>query len=79
MAPVRKDDAAIEEGDQAGLAGRTKRAGGGEFTRGERVLSRGQGGEDAGLRLAVVFARTVGGVPDAKGIDGLFGDTVMVE
>ena len=77
MAPVRKDDAAIEERDQAVLAGRTKRARGGKLTRGEGVLPRGQGGEDASLRLAVVFTRTVGGVPNAKRIDGLLADTIV--
>ena len=67
----------VEEGGQAVLAGRTKRAGGGELTRGEGVLPRAQGGEDAGALLAVVFARTVGGVPDAKRINGLLADTIV--
>ena len=77
MAPVREDDASFKERGQAGLASLAERAGGGEFTRGERVLSRSQGGEDAGLRLAVVFARTVGRVPDAQRIDGLLADTLV--
>ena len=77
MAPVREDDAAIEERDQAVLAGRTKHPGGGKLAGGEKVLPGGQGGEDAGALLAVLFTRTVGGIPDAKGIDGLFGDSVM--